>query len=156
MTKSVRSWLAEYGESHRNPINKAIHWICVPLIVLSLIGLLWSAPVPAAWAGISSWLNWATLLLAVAVLYYLVLSFSLAVGMLLFAAAVLATVWLMDQLPAPLWALSLAIFAAAWVGQFIGHYIEGRKPSFLKDIQFLMIGPMWLLAQLYERLGLRY
>ena len=56
----------------------------------------------------------------------------------------------------PLWASSLAIFVIAWVGQFIGHKIEGKKPSFFEDLQFLMIGPLWLLGHLYRKFGIRY
>ncbi|MGD8378674.1 MAG: DUF962 domain-containing protein [Gammaproteobacteria bacterium] len=154
--KSVDGWLAEYGDSHQNPVNKRIHWICVPLIVLSVVGLLWSIPVPSAFGALSPWLNWATLFLLAAIVYYLSLSPRLALGMLIFS---LLVVWLtlgLAALPGPLWAASLAIFVGAWIGQFVGHRIEGRKPSFFKDLQFLLIGPLWLLAHLYRQVGLRY
>jgi uncharacterized membrane protein YGL010W len=58
--------------------------------------------------------------------------------------------------PAPLWSICIALFVATWIGQFIGHAIEGKRPSFLKDLQFLMIGPLWLLADAYRRLGIRF
>jgi uncharacterized membrane protein YGL010W len=57
---------------------------------------------------------------------------------------------------APLWLISILIFAVAWIGQFIGHNIEGKKPSFLKDLQFLLIGPMWLLSFIYKKLNIAY
>lgn len=154
--RSIHQWLDEYGESHQDPVNKRIHWVCVPAIVLSVIGLLWSIPVPAAFAAISPALNWAVLLAMVAVVYYFILSVPLALG----AAAVLFLLLLaaagLDQLPIPLWVTSVVIFVVAWIGQFIGHHIEGRKPSFFKDLQFLMIGPLWLLAAAYRGAGLRY
>lgn len=156
MARNTAQWLAEYGESHQHPVNKRIHWVCVPLIVLSLVGLLWSIPVPALLAGAPPVLNVATLFLAASVVYYLFLSPALAAGMLVFAITLTLSTWGLAQLPVPLWGVSLGIFVAAWIGQFIGHEIEGRKPSFFKDLQFLMIGPLWLLAHLYERLGLRY
>lgn len=156
MARTVQDWLSAYGESHQHPTNKRIHWVCVPLIVLSLVGLLWSIPVPAAMAEVSPWLNWATLFLAASVIYYLFLSWSLAAGMLVFAVILVAATLALAQLPGPLWAACIVIFVLAWIGQFIGHEIEGRKPSFFQDIQFLMIGPLWLLAHLYDRLGLRY
>lgn len=156
MARTTAQWLSEYGESHQDPVNKRIHWICVPLIVLSLVGLLWSIPRPAVAAAWPVVLNWATLFLAASVFYYLFLSRPLAIGMLLFAVVLTAAAWGLSQLPPPLWALSLGIFVLAWVGQFIGHRIEGKKPSFFKDLQFLMIGPLWLLAHLYERIGIRY
>jgi uncharacterized membrane protein YGL010W len=154
--RSIHQWLDEYGESHQNPVNKRIHWICVPAIVLSVIGLLWSLPVPGAFADISPAMNWAVLFAMAAVVYYFILSVPLGVGAAAGLALLLLATAALDRLAAPLWALSLAIFVVAWIGQFIGHHIEGRKPSFFKDLQFLMIGPLWLLAAAYRSAGLRY
>jgi uncharacterized membrane protein YGL010W len=154
--RTVTDWLAEYGKSHQNPTNKLLHWICVPPIVLSVMGLLWSLPVPAVFSALSPWLNWATLVSAAAVVYYLVLSPSLALGVLgAFAVLLLIVAWL-ARLPWPLWLTSLAIFVLAWIGQFIGHAIEGKRPSFFKDVQFLLIGPLWLLAAVYRRFSVPY
>ena len=154
--RSVTDWLSEYGESHQHPTNKLLHWICVPPIVLAVMGLLWSTPVPAAFAALSPWLNWATLTAAAAVIYYLVLSPSLGVGVLLAFLVLLAIVQALAQLPWPLWVTSLAIFVVAWIGQFIGHAVEGKRPSFFKDLQFLLIGPLWLLAAAYRRFSVPY
>jgi uncharacterized membrane protein YGL010W len=156
MLKTPDQWFAEYGESHQHPANKAIHWVCVPLIVLSLVGLLWSVPVPSAFADISPALNWGTLFILAATVYYFILSISLALGMLPFVLLVVAAVSWLDRLDWPLWSLSGAIFVVAWAGQFVGHAIEGRRPSFFRDMQFLMIGPVWLLGFVYRRLGLKY
>lgn len=154
--KSVTEWLGEYGESHQDPTNKLLHWLCVPPIVLSVMGLLWSVPVPEALTQASPWLNWATLVAFAALVYYLLLSPSLALGvMLVFVVLLSITQWL-AQLPWPLWLTSLAIFVIAWTGQFVGHAIEGKRPSFFKDLQFLLIGPLWLLAAAYRRFSLRY
>ncbi len=154
--RSIHEWLDEYGESHQNPVNKRIHWICVPAIVLSVIGLLWSLPVPAAFGAISPAMNWAVLFAMAAVVYYFILSVPLGFGAAAGLALLLLAAAALDRLTAPLWMLSLAIFVVAWIGQFIGHHIEGRKPSFFKDLQFLMIGPLWLLAAAYRGAGLRY
>jgi uncharacterized membrane protein YGL010W len=153
--RSIQSWLDEYGESHRNPLNKRLHWVCVPLIVLSVIGLLWSIPVPAAWATHSHF-NWGIVLIALALIYYYVLAWRLALGMTLVMLVMIAVVQAASQLSIALWLLSLTIFVIAWIGQFIGHKVEGKKPSFFKDIQFLLIGPLWLLAFVYRRAGLSY
>ena len=154
--RSVGDWFGEYGESHANPTNKLLHWICVPLIVLAVMGLLWSLPVPAAFSNLSVWLNWATLVGVLALGYYAALSPALAIGIALAFAAMFVTVNALDSLPFPLWATSLVIFVAAWIGQFIGHAVEGKRPSFFKDLQFLLIGPLWLVASLYRRVGLAY
>lgn len=156
MLKTPDQWFDEYGASHQNPVNKLLHWICVPLIVISLVGLLWSIPVPQAFTDISPALNWGTAFVMAATVYYFILSFSLALGMLPFVIVVVLAVGWMDRLDWPLWSLSGAIFVVAWAGQFVGHALEGRRPSFFKDLQFLMIGPVWLLGSVYRRLGIPY
>lgn len=150
--KNVQQWFDAYGESHQNPVNKLIHWVCIPLIMLSLLGLLWGVRVP----GGPSWLNGAVLLTAGAMAWYASLSVRLAAGMAAVTATLLGGVVVLSHLPVPLWATSLAIFAAAWVGQFYGHKVEGKKPSFFEDLQFLLVGPLWLLGFVYRRLGVGY
>jgi len=154
--RTLSQWFGEYGESHQNPTNKMLHFACVPAIVLSLMGLAWSLPAPASFTAVSPWLNWATLLAALALVYYLALSPVLALGIFAAFALMLWIVYSLDTLPWPLWATSIAIFVIAWIGQFVGHAIERKRPSFFKDIQFLLIGPLWLIAALYRRVGLRY
>jgi uncharacterized membrane protein YGL010W len=154
--RNVTQWLGEYGESHRHAVNKLLHWICVPPIVLSVLGFLWAIPVPAVLASTSPWINWATLAALAALAYYVVLSPKLAVGIAIAFAALLSTVYWLGTLSWPLWFTSLVIFVVAWIGQFVGHAIEGKRPSFFKDVQFLLIGPLWLVAALYERIGLSY
>jgi uncharacterized membrane protein YGL010W len=150
LNKTLDQWLAEYGESHQNPRNKLIHWICVPVILWCVLALLWPLKI-----GDSTWLNGATALIAISILFYLRLSLPLAAGMVAISAL---SVWLIiayqaARLPWPLWSFALALFVLAWIGQFIGHKIEGKKPSFFKDIQFLLIGPAWLLHNAFKRLN---
>lgn len=154
--RTVDQWLDEYGASHQNPANKLLHWICVPVIVVSLIGLLWYLPVPQQLRAASPLLNWGTVLLVAAVLYYVAMSWSLALGMVLFVVAVLASITWLQTLPWPLWILCLGLFVVAWIGQFIGHHYEGQRPSFFKDVQFLLIGPLWLLSFVYRKLRIPY
>jgi len=154
--KTADQWLDEYADSHTNDINLVLHWVCVPLIVLSLVGLLWSLPVPLAFREISPVLNWGTTFLMAAVVYYFIISLSLAFGILPFIVIVVTSVVWLETLAIPLWISSGAIFVAAWIGQFVGHVLEGKKPSFFKDLQFLMIGPLWLLAKIYRRIGIPY
>lgn len=156
--RKVEQLLGEYGASHQNQVNKAIHWVCVPLIFLSVLGLIAAIP-----AGVlqrvaqgHAFAHWATVVLVCMFFYYLLLSVPLGVGMLLFGVACLYAVKLLSGVGYPLWLLSLIIFVVAWVGQFIGHKVEGKKPSFFKDLQFLLIGPAWLLHFIYKRLGIPY
>lgn len=149
-------WLDEYGRDHAHAANKALHWVCVPLIVTSLIGLLWSLPVPEAFSQSSPVLNWGTLFIMASVVYYFIMSLTLAFGILPFLVLVVVVVSWVDGLATPLWLISAVAFVLGWLGQFIGHRIEGKPPSFFKDLQYLMIGPIWLLAAVYRRLHIPY
>ena len=148
--RSIDSWLADYGTCHQNHVNKVLHWICVPLIMLALVCLFSAIPRPDAFS-ISPWLHWGTVLIGLAIAYYFVLAPRLALGMVIVGAILLLVTWGLQRLP---WSIALtggAIFVLAWIGQFIGHHFEGKKPAFFKDLQFLLIGPLWLLAWIYRR-----
>jgi uncharacterized membrane protein YGL010W len=140
--RPVDALFERYGESHRDPANKTIHWICVPLITWSGLAMLW------AWTPVA-----AGVVVVAALVFYAWMSPALAVGMLVVTAAMIASLPLLGAwlLPA-----ASAVFVGAWIGQFVGHRIEGRRPSFLEDVKFLLVGPAWLLAFVYRRLGLRY
>jgi uncharacterized membrane protein YGL010W len=141
--RAIDTLLAQYGESHRNHTNELIHFICVPVIVFTLLGLIWWAH-PLAALAVSGAALW----------YYFQLSRPFAVGML---AMILLMLGLLAAMPpATVLPLSIAIFVLAWIGQFIGHKIEGKKPSFLDDLRFLLIGPLFVLSFLYRRLHLAY
>ncbi len=150
--KSVQQWFSEYGESHQNGTNKMIHWICVPAIFWSVIGLLYT--VGFFIEGVSFQL--ATPIIVLASLFYLRLNWKLAIGTIAFAFFCHTLARFMYESGKPLVEISLSVFVIAWIGQFIGHKIEGKKPSFLKDIQFLLIGPFWLMGFVYEWAGLEY
>jgi uncharacterized membrane protein YGL010W len=151
--KTIQQWLAEYGESHQNETNKLIHWICVPSIFFSITGLLYSIKLPFSIVGING--NVSMIVLLLAVIYYLSLSKTLWIGLLLFAVACFTLCFFIERLGIlPLWLFYLIIFVLAWIGQFYGHSVEGKKPSFFKDIQFLLIGPAWLMSFVYKKLGI--
>lgn len=152
-TRSIHDWLEAYGVSHQHPTNKLIHWICVPTIYFCVVALLWSIPSPVSDVLPRGWAAMVVTLLVA--LFYARLSISLMVGMALFTSVCLLLCDLLDRTaPWPLWAIAVVLFVAAWIGQFYGHKVEGRKPSFLDDLQFLMIGPAWLMSFLYKRYGI--
>jgi uncharacterized membrane protein YGL010W len=140
--RKIDNLFNRYGESHRNPTNKAIHWICVPLITWSLLAALWS------WTPIAVYV-----LITLAVVFYTALSLPIAIGMLGVSGFMVLTLTVVTE---HLLIVAIVVFAAAWIGQFIGHKIEGKKPSFFEDIKFLLIGPAWLLGFVYQRLGITY
>jgi uncharacterized membrane protein YGL010W len=158
--RNIDSLLLEYGESHQNKTNKLIHWFCVPAIFFSVVGLVFSIPsgfLVDQLPFLGDYANWATLTLFLMLIYYITLSPALTFGMLLFSAFCLFLAnYLTLSFPGMLAYISLAVFVVAWIVQFYGHKIEGKKPSFLKDVQFLMIGPAWLMHFIYKKIGISY
>lgn len=149
-------WFEKYGECHQHPVNKAIHWIAVPWIFISIIGLLWTLP----WPGFlpqRTLFNWATLILSGVVIYYFYLSLSLGVGMLIFSVFAATLVAVYDAFHSGvIWKTALVLFSLMWALQFAGHAIEGKKPAFFDDLKFLLIGPLWLMGFVYRGLKIRY
>jgi uncharacterized membrane protein YGL010W len=153
-TRSMRDWLDSYSRDHQHPTNQVLHWICVPLIVWSALAMMWTIPVPETWFRPGSW---AVLAIVLSFTWYWKQSHRLAIALLIVLAIfALSCAWLFQQSgPALLLQLGIAVFVVAWIGQFIGHLIEGRRPSFLTDLAYLLIGPAWLMDKLLRRLGLR-
>lgn len=147
--KRLEQWFSDYGQSHRHPVNIAIHKVAVPGIYLCGLALLWCLPNGPLPSGI----NWAMVAAIPVLLFYLRLSLPLFFGMAaLTGLGLLACQWWQGPLLLP----ALIGFVVLWIAQFVGHQIEGKRPSFLADLQFLLIGPAWVLASLYRRLGLPY
>jgi len=152
--KTQQQWFDEYAVSHQNKTNQLIHFICVPAIFFSIVGLLMSIPSKS----ISNLLNinnpflenWAAFVLLVLLFFYLKLSFSTFVKMLTFSIVCLMGNYFLSTF-LPLFYTSLTIFVIAWIGQFYGHKLEGKKPSFFKDLQFLLIGPAWVFEKLSKK-----
>jgi uncharacterized membrane protein YGL010W len=153
--KSIQTWLDEYGVSHQNHTNKMIHWVCVPLIFFSIMGLFYALKLPFQ---ITETLqaNVALVLLLAVTVYYFTLSRTLWIGMFLFAILCGVGCYFIESTGVSLPLVSVVIFVLAWIGQFYGHKVEGIKPSFFKDLQFLMIGPAWLMSFIYKKLGVAY
>lgn len=148
--------LSEYSESHQNATNQLIHNIFVPLIFLSVIGLLWDVKLPIALDFLGGEpLNLAMITTLLVYAYYLSKSFSISLGMLIISTLGLGACYILDD-SMSIWKISLGVFIVSWIMQFVGHKVEGKKPSFFKDIQFFLVGPMWVLAKLYNKLGIKY
>ena len=141
--RKVLLLLERYGESHQHPTNEKIHFICVPVIMWTVLALAWSLhPVLAV------------SMTALALLYYASLSMGFAIGMCMMAAIMIAILWSMPQ--NLILSVAIIAFVIAWIFQFIGHKIEGKKPSFFEDLQFLLIGPLFVIGFLYRRWKLPY
>jgi len=153
--RPIDRWFASYSGDHRNDTNQWIHVFAVPAILWSVIALLWCIPVVGTWfrPGL-----WAALAMFFAWMFYYRASRRLGLGMLaVFVLLAWLTRWLHDTLGTmQLLSLAIDVFVIAWIAQFVGHKIEGKKPSFLTDVTYLLIGPAWVLAKLYRRLGWSY
>jgi uncharacterized membrane protein YGL010W len=141
-TRKVDRLLAHYGESHQNPRNEVIHFIAIPLIMLSLVGMMFALHPFVAYAFV-----------AASMVYYARLSAVFFVSMAVWSVVFLGVVFAMGPLVLPICA---GIFVGAWILQFIGHKIEGKKPSFFEDIQYLWVGPLFVLSKPFAKLGIRW
>ena len=140
--RRVDKLLAHYGESHRNPSNELIHFVAIPLIMLSLVGLMYEAHPLLAYAFIGA-----------SMVYYARLSWVFFGTMVVGSALMLA---LVDAMGEQRLVLCAGIFVVAWIFQFIGHKLEGKKPSFFEDLQYLWVGPLFVLSKLFEKLNIRW
>ena len=152
--KTAKEYFDEYAVSHQNETNQAIHYICVPLIFFSVIGLLMSIPTTFLEnifnASNPLLENWAVVVGLVISVFYLRLGFWYFTEMLfVILICIIANFWLGNFVN--LLYASLIIFVLAWIGQFYGHKVEGAKPSFLKDLEFLLIGPLWVIQKLGKK-----
>lgn len=141
-TRRVDQLLNHYGGSHTKPVNELIHFIAIPLIVFSLLGVLYWIHPALAWGVVVS-----------SLVYYARLSAVFMVSMALMAALMVYGASLMGTALLP---ASIGIFVVSWVFQFIGHKIEGKKPSFLEDLQYLLVGPLFVLSKLFLKLGIKW
>ncbi|MBS0432561.1 MAG: DUF962 domain-containing protein [Proteobacteria bacterium] len=151
--RNIHDWFGSYSADHANATNRAIHWLCVPAILWCVIAVLWAIPVPAmiGRAGL-----WALPPMFLAFLFYYRLSRPLGLAMaVVFIVFSLIAEGAYRALGAQhLLMLAIALFVLAWIGQFVGHVIEGKRPSFFTDLAYLLIGPAWLTGKLMRRLGL--
>ena len=156
---SIQEWLDAYSVSHKNKINKVIHWFCVPLIMISLLGILSLIKFSIEFNNYIYCISIAHILVVLALFFYLRLSLSISLGMFIVSFIFLFIIYQFELLFSNSNQLTIfytSIFIVSWIGQFIGHKIEGVKPSFFEDIQFLLIGPAWLLSFIYNKFGIKY
>ena len=150
--RTYNQWMDEYGVSHQNHTNQLIHKICVPLIMLTVVGFLWCLPTPAIFSSVP-YLNWATIFVAACLCFYLTLNLVQFLGMIIQTFIMCFICHKLDQ-AGILLPFCIIVFVLAWLGQFWGHKIEGKKPSFLQDLAFLLIGPLWVTRFFYRKIGI--
>ena len=152
--RQIEFLLNEYGESHKNKTNILIHAIVVPAIYFVSLALVWSIPTPAFLNYFD--ITWAHILVIPTLYYYFRLSGPIGAAMTLLSILSLFGIKLLESLDISVWQFSLVLFVMMWILQFIGHHIEGKNPSFLKDLQFLLVGPAWWWVHWFKRLHINY
>jgi uncharacterized membrane protein YGL010W len=152
--RSRQQYIEEYATSHRNSANQLIHLICVPAIFFASIGFGYRIPIGAWIPGIfpaySHWINGATLAAIPMLVFYGRLGWSSFITGFGWLAVSLAACAGIQYAGGPLLWIAVVTFVAAWIVQFVGHKLEGAKPSFFKDLFFLLIGPLFVQDKLYR------
>ena len=156
--RKIDQLFAEYAESHQNQTNKFIHWICVPLIFFTIVGFISLIPAPHFCAPYFGCISVASIVaLFLVTIFYFTLSWKISLIMLLIMLLMEHFAYAINvHFKENSWIIYLSIFVITWIFQFIGHKIEGKKPNFLKDLQFLLIGPIWLLHFILKKIRIPY
>jgi uncharacterized membrane protein YGL010W len=141
-TRRIDQLLAHYGESHQHPVNERIHFVAIPLIMLTLIGLMFEIHPAVAYVFLTA-----------SMFYYLRLSLLFSMVMAVWTLIMLVLVNAMGEHRL---VICVLVFMGAWVLQFIGHKLEGKKPSFFEDVQYLWVGPLFVLRPLLLRFKLTW
>jgi len=150
--RTAQQWFDEYAESHQNETNTRLHFICVPTIFFNIVGFLMCVPnefLEKTFGLYNPFVeNWAAIILGIVLLlFYLRLGFWYFIEMFLFTViSIIGNYYIGKEVN--LLYFSIIAFVIAWIGQFYGHHVEGKKPSFIKDLQFLLIGPLWVIQKL--------
>ena len=133
--------LESYEKNHQNPINEAIHIIAIPLIMFSILGMT---------AAFDIFLEY--ILVGIVIIYYLKLSKIAALLMLVWLLIYLGLVILLKPY---IIEISILLFAFGWILQFLGHFIEGKRPSFFEDLRYFLIGPLFVAQKVMSKFGIK-
>ena len=127
---AAQALLDEYGESHQNPTNKAIHWVCVPLIYWSTVGLVWSIPTgPLAdvlSGSVAAYGNWASVGVLLSLVWFCRMSVPLGIGLALWSGLCSFCATVDVHVGFPLYQVCLAVFVLAWAGQFVDTRLKAK------------------------------
>jgi uncharacterized membrane protein YGL010W len=152
--REIERLINNYGESHQNKTNVWIHAIAVPSIFFVTIGLVWSIPVPEIMTHFG--INFAHVLAVPTLYYYFKLSGPIGAAMTLLTIVSFGGVKLLMFLDISVWQFCLALFVVMWILQFVGHKVEGKKPSFFEDLRYLLVGPAWWWVHWLKRMNIQY
>lgn len=155
MSRSLKKWLVLYEASHRHKINQALHWVCIPGMMLTVTMLSWWLPVVPGVQGTWNHIFWP--LVACTLLWYWRLDnvITLGIGMV-WGLFWVVTLMLERELNGAFISWALGLFSLFWLGALCGVLlIEKHKLVLPRDIRLLLIGPAWMIEHLFRLLGWR-
>jgi len=155
--KTLEQHISEYAHYHRDKRNILTHYVGIPLIVFALLALLSRPAVGITFPLIGQIIVSPALIVWLAGnMFYVLLDKKLGAAMIILTGALLYGAHALAPLSMWAWlSVSIGVFVAGWVLQFIGHYFEGKKPAFVDDIMGLVIGPLFVVTEIAFELGLR-
>lgn len=152
--RNIYRLMAEYERDHQDKTNRLLHFIAVPLIFFCVVAFVTEIPTPAGIEKLPG--GWLLIAVIPASIYYLRRSVTAGVIMIAFTLLCFGIIELLRHAALPVWEVSLGLFIVLWGVQYVGHSIEGKRPSFFRDAQFLLIGPVWVFHKFLRPLGVRY
>ena len=156
MPSTADDWADEFGALRNSGPAAPSACIGIPLVVTSLLAMLWSAPIPASLAATSPVINAATLFVVATFVYYCILSIRLALGGLIFLICAISPGAWLDHAGLSLWPMAPAVFVTAFSWQLVETRRATGRLHALRTLQYVMLGPIWLLRAAYRRAGLGY
>jgi hypothetical protein len=150
------TWLGAYGQLRAPGPGHPSEWLGTPIAIAGLVAWLWALPTPAAFSDTSPVLNWGTVFLMATIVYYFILSIGLAFGAIPLIVAVAALCAWLERSGLPLGQIGCTAFVCALAWQLVASRAGDENAEIVRRLQHLMIGPLWLLAALYRRLGISY
>ena len=147
----TNKWLIDYGNSHQNVRYPLIFWSAVILFPISLVGALWSIEMPVAfYISVSPIINWGLMFLLATIIYYFIISITVAIGMIPFILCVIAFFLWLENMDYPIISISIGINIMSIYGLYRGRGKNTDFKSLWQDIQMVIIGPLWMLSRLYK------
>ena len=148
-------WLIDYDSSHKNIRYPLFFWSAVIFYPISLIGILWHIEMPDAfYIDVSPIINWGIMFLLATIIYYFIISISLAIGMIPFIVCVITFFLWLENMDYPIISISIGINTTSLYGLYRGKDKHTNFNNLWQDIQMTIIGPIWMMSKIYKKLGI--
>ena len=151
----MKEFLIDYSNNRDVISHPLIYWPSVMVLLLSVIGIMWSFETPVHFSYVSTILNWGTLFLMVMTVYCFLISFVLAIGLIpIFISTIILFLWL-ENLDYSIMYISVYGLILSLYGMYRGRKIQNNLSSVIDDLQMVIIAPLLLLSKIYTKLGIK-